>query len=68
MRGSFTNIFLTVARVLYVDDAGFARRHEGKIYFGGRQSTSCQVKGNIEEARKRTNEIAVSILGAERVG
>ena len=51
-----------------VDDAGFVSLHQEKIYFAGRPITSCETLSNLKNARQKTKEVAVSILGAERVG
>ena len=51
-----------------VDDAGTVTLFKEKIFFAGMPSSSCKVKGDQGQARAKTKEVAISILGPERVG
>lgn len=65
---SHINIFGKYFDLGPVDDGGFAQIREGKIYFGETVPTSVNIPRNIEEARRKTKEVAIGILGHERVG
>jgi hypothetical protein len=51
-----------------VDDTGLMSVYEEKVYFAGMPPETCRVKKDLKIARKRTKEVAISILGPERVG
>lgn len=51
-----------------VDDAGTVTLYQEKIFFAGMQSISCKTENDLHQAREKTKEVAISILGPERVG
>jgi hypothetical protein len=51
-----------------VDDTGLVSMHKEKIYFAGYPPITCKLKTELNKARAKTKEVAISTLGAERVG
>jgi hypothetical protein len=50
-----------------VDDAGTVTLYQERIFFAGMPSISCKTEGDLQKAREKTKEVAISILGPERV-